>query len=78
MQLHISGFYYKMRSFLDEFYNNKRRQHYFTGICRKNMELFPEWLGLSLSLVSNLHEREAGQDVPPHRHEFSDNFMMTP
>ena len=66
-----------MRSFLNEFYNNKRADNISLGFVEKNIELFPVSLGLSLSLVSNLHEMESGQDVPPHRHEFSDNFMMT-
>ena len=66
MQLNILGFYYKMRSFLNEFYNNKRRQHYISlGFVEKNIELFPVWLGLSLSLVSNLHEMKAGHRMSP-------------
>ena len=52
-----------MRSFLNEFYNNKRADNISLGFVEKNIELFPVSLGLSLSLVSNLHEIEAG--CPP-------------
>ena len=44
------------------------------GFVEKNIELFPVSRSVTFFGVSNLPEIRMS---PPHRHEFSDNFMMT-